>query len=83
MNGGEPSQGIVIAHFDDESHAYMATTRLESDNIAATVLSSRRRHGVGSWRAALAVAEPDVTRAVAVLKSTPAAPFLLPDVELR
>jgi hypothetical protein len=83
MTGDEPSQGIVIAQFADESHAHMAATRLESDDIAATVLSARRRHGVGSWRAALAVAESDVARAVAVLKSTPAAPFLLRDTELR
>ena len=74
--------GVVIAQFEDESHARMAASRLEADDVKALVLDSRRRHGVGAWRAALAVAESDVSRAVEILKSTPAAPFLLPDAGL-
>jgi hypothetical protein len=79
----EASHGIVIAQFADESQAHMAASRLGAEDIRAVVLDTLRPRALGVRRAALAVAEQDAPRAIAVLKTTPAAPYLLPDAELR
>jgi len=83
MNEGDASRGIVIAQFRDELRAHMAASRLDAEGIRAVVLDALRPYALGVRRAALAVADQDVPRAIAVLKTTPAAPYLVPDAELR
>jgi hypothetical protein len=72
------SRGTVIAQFADESSAHMAAARLSADDIQAVVLDTLPTRALGVRKAALAVPDRDVSRAVAILKMTPAAPFLLP-----
>ena len=72
------SRGTVIAQFNNESHAHMAAARLSADDIQAVVLDTLPARALGARKAALAVPDKAVSRAVAILRTTPAAPFLLP-----
>ena len=68
---------VTIARFGDESHAHMAAGRLEAEGVDAVVMDVMPHRAVGVRQATLAVPTADVQRSAAILRTTPAGPFLL------
>lgn len=79
LDYADPALGriIVIARFRDESQAHMAAARLEGDDIDVAVTDVMPGRALGARAATLGVPSDQVQRAVAILKTTPARPFLL------
>ncbi len=79
LDYADPDLGrvMVIARFGDESQARMAAARLDSEGIDVVVNDIMPARALGARAATLGVLSDQVARAVAVLKATPARPFLL------
>jgi hypothetical protein len=71
----EPS--VLIARFSDEASAHLAAGLLEAQDIAVFLWSRMPLHGLGERRTSISVRSSDLSKAVELLKQSPAEKFLV------
>jgi hypothetical protein len=68
---------VPVARFNESAEAAMAAGRLSGEDVDFEVIEHTRLHGMGARGATIVVATEEVSRAVDVLRQTPAARSLL------